>query len=124
MLNSFLHFRHMETRKNNSISPWSRTQTLKNKPSSESTEMPSSRRISLRSSFRLKSKKKSKKSTTTGDNAVNADSQELQKMVPEVVEKTNLDNNLEEQVEEGVLSENKQQHKEKSSTCQPCCVIS
>ena len=105
------------------MTPWSRSQTLKNKSSSsESTVIPT-KRISLRSSFRLKSKKKSRKST--GD-IVNADNQEMQNMVPQkqVVEKTNLDNNLEEQVEEGVLSENKQQHKEKSSTCQPCCVIS
>ena len=105
------------------MTPWSRSQTLKNK-SSESTLIPT-KRISLRSSFRLKSKKKSRKST--GD-IVNADNQEMQNMVPQkqVVEKTNLDNKIEEEQEEEKeeLSENKQHTKEKRSTCKPCCVIS
>ena len=49
-------------------------------------------------------------------------------MVPQkqVVEKTNLDNKIEEEQEEEKeeLSENKQHTKEKRSTCKPCCVIS
>ena len=108
------------------MTPWSRSQTLKNKSSSsESTVIPT-KRISLRSSFHLKSKKKSRKST--GD-IVNADNQEMQNMVPQkqVVEKTNLDNKIEEEQEEEEkeeLSENKQHTKEKRSTCKPCCVIS
>ena len=114
--NFLINFRHIETR-NNSMT-WSKTQTLRRNSPEKVSEWPLIRSKSLRSSFQLKLRKKSRKSSS---DIANANKQEMQKMVQkdenQVVAKP-------EKIEtEEVLSDKKQQ-RPKGSCCKNCCVIS
>jgi len=122
-LTKAMYTRHLETR-NNAMTE-TRTQTLNRSLSTQSTEKPvMTRSKSLRSSFRLKSKKK--KSRKSSLDVANSNNQEIQEMVPkkkQVVfeEKSKLDA-IEEVPDTTEQQEGKE--KQKGSTCKACCVIS